>query len=399
MKRLIKATTRALGLEIHRYRPGFATTCVSLSATGSPRKGNVLIAYILDPFLRRSGEEVSTTHTHHHESLLMAQVWREQGYDIDIIDYRNHEFIPNKRYDFFVSARTHLERIAGCLNPDCVKIVHLDTSHFAFNNHATHGRILSTQQRRSVSLPGSMRLVEANRAIECADYGVVLGNGTTASTYRYAGKPLFTLNVPSAVEFPVPDTKDFTACRSSFLWFGSGGMVHKGLDLALEAFSTMPEMHLTVCGPVAAERDFQQLYRRELHETANIRTVGWVDVAGTEFARIIGGSIGVVYPSCAEGQAGSVVTCLRAGLLPIVSAETGLDVTDFGWILNGASVEEICRAVRDVASLPPAELAARARRAWEYAASCHSHDSYLRDYGRIIQEVIGDRKRLNASAP
>ena len=60
-------------------------------------------------------------------------------------------------------------------------------------------------------------------------------------------------------------------------------MVHKGLDLVLEAFAATPELQLTVCGPVDRERNFNDFYRRELYRTPNIRTVGWIDVAGREF--------------------------------------------------------------------------------------------------------------------
>jgi glycosyltransferase involved in cell wall biosynthesis len=391
-KRLFIQTTRTLGLNVGRYRPEFQPGIVSLHPEGAPR-GIVLLAYILEPFQRQLGNTVSTSHTHYRESVLIAEAWRKHGYSVDVIDYRNHEFIPQKRYDFFVSARTHLETIAARLSPDCVKIAHLDTSHYATNNYATYTRLLDLQHRRGLSLPGSARFVEPNLAIENAHYGVVLGNEVTAATYRYANKPLFTINVPAAVNIEFPLTKDFSAYRNYFLWFGSSGMVHKGLDLVLEAFAVMPEMHLTICGPVSAEKDFQKLYRKELYETANIRTVGWVDVSGSEFARIAQQCVGVVYPSCAEGQAGSVVTCLCAGLLPIVSRETGILVGDFGAVLENASVEEICRAVRTLASLPPTELAARATRVWEHAVSCHSQGSYLRDYGRIIHEIIADSAR------
>ena len=37
-------------------------------------------------------------------------------------------------------------------------------------------------------------------------------------------------------------------------------MVHKGLDLVLEAFVAMPEYHLTVCGKVSSEKDFEDAY-------------------------------------------------------------------------------------------------------------------------------------------
>jgi len=392
LKPLLKRATRALGVDLKRHRPEFPPGVVSLRPDGAP-SGIILLAYILEPFQRQQGKPVATSHTHHGESVLIAETWLKHSYSVDVIDYRNHEFIPQKRYDFFVSARTHLETIAARLNEDCIKIAHLDTSHYATNNHATYTRLLDLQRRRGLSLPGSARFVEPNLAIEHAQYGVVLGNEVTAATYRYANKPLFTLNVPAAVDIGLPDTKDFAACHNRFLWFGSSGMVHKGLDLTLEAFASMPEMHLTICGPVAAENDFQQLYRKELYEAANIRTVGWVDVSSTEFARITQQCVGVVYPSCAEGQAGSVVTCLRAGLLPLVSRETGVPVGDFGVTLANASVEEICRAVRAVASLPTIELAARTHRAWEHAVSHHSRESYRRDYERIVQDIIADRAR------
>ena len=390
LKKLFVQATRALGLDIGRYRRKFPPGCVSLRPDGTPPKGSVLLAYILEPFQRQQDKAVSTSHTHHWESVLIAETWRKHGYGVDVIDYRNHEFIPQKHYDFFVSARTHLEAIAARLNPDCVKIAHLDTSHYATNNHATYTRLLDLQRRRGLSLPGSARFVEPNLAIEHAHYGVVLGNEVTAATYRYANKPLFTLNVPTAVDVELTGTKDFSACRNNFLWFGSRGMVHKGLDLALEAFATMPEMHLTICGPVAAEKEFQQLYHKELYETANIRTVGWVDVSGSEFARIAQQCVGVVYSSCAEGQAGSVVTCLRAGLLPLVSRETGIPVGDFGVTLENASVEEIRSAVQRLAALTSEELHLRAQRAWDYAAVHHSHEAYRETYGQIVQKIIAD---------
>jgi glycosyltransferase involved in cell wall biosynthesis len=317
----------------------------------------------------------------------MAHAWQRLGYAVDVVDYRNSEFIPRTRYDFFISARTHLETIAARLNRDCIKIAHLDTSHFAFNNRATYQRLLATQERRGAFLPESMRLVEINKAIDCADFGIVLGNDVTAGTYRYAGKPLFTISVPVARDLPRVDAKDFSACRRSFLWIGSGGLVHKGLDLALEAFAGMPDMHLTICGPVGAEKGFESAYRAELYGAPNIHTVGWVDVAGAEFARIVNECVAVIYPSCAEGQAGSVVTCLRAGLLPVVSPETGVDTDNFGWLIDGASVENVRCAVRAVASTAPAELAARTYSVLDYAAIHNTPQAYAHRYGEILAQI------------
>jgi glycosyltransferase involved in cell wall biosynthesis len=389
LKPLLKSATRSLGVDIKRRRPEFSSGIASLRPDGAPR-GIVLLAYILEPFQHQQGKPISTSHTHHRESVLIAETWLKHGYGVDVIDYRNHEFIPRKKYDFFVSARTHLEAIAARLNPDCIKIAHLDTSHHATNNYASYSRLLDLQRRRHRSLPGSARLMEMNRAIEHAHYGVVLGNEVTLGTYRYANKPLFPLDVPTVQLFPRDTAKNFDECRNRFLWLGSGGMVHKGLDIALEAFAGMPDMHLTVCGPVEVEKEFVSTFSQELYHTSNIHTVGWVDIAGADFQQITRNSVGIVYPSCAEGQAGAVITCLSAGIIPIISRETGIHVGEFGLLLKGLSVEDIRSAVHYVAALPAEELAVRARRAWEYAATHHSHNAYRAAYGTIVQAIITD---------
>jgi glycosyltransferase involved in cell wall biosynthesis len=388
LRPLLKGVTRALGIEVKRHRPKFLPGVVSLRPEGTPR-GIVLLAYILEPFQRRHDTPVSTSHTHHEESLLIAETWLKHGYSVDVIDYRNHEFIPQKHYDFFISARTHLETIAARLDVSCVKIAHLDTSHYAFNNQAAYARVLALARRRGTSLP-SIRLIEHNRAIECADYGVVFGSEFVIGTYSFAGKPLFAIPVPATVTHPSPAGKNMDACRNSFLWFGSSGLVHKGLDLVLEAFAGMPDMKLTVCGPISSDHAFGQLYRTELYHTPHIRTAGWVDSSGSEFRDIVRSCVAVIFPSCAEAQAGSVINCMRAGLIPMVTRETGIPVGDFGVTLENASVEEIRRAVRRLVALTSEELQLRAQRAWDYAAAHHSHEAYREAYGQIVQKIITD---------
>lgn len=389
-KSIIDNVSHLLGIELKRYKPDFLPGCVSLSPVG-PSIGNVLIAYILAPFLRRPGEHVSTSHTHHVESKLMAQAWLDKGYSVDVIDYRNDKYIPIKDYQYFVSARTQLDTIASRLNSDCTIIAHFDTSHYSFNNYSGYERLLALQKRRGISLPHSIRLIEQNRALENADIGVVLGNQVTLDTYRFAGKPLLPLSVTSTVDYPWAAGKNFDSCRNNFLWFGSGSLVHKGLDITLEAFVKMPKMHLTVCGPIDSEPDFRNAYYKELYETENISAVGWVDVSGEVFRNIASNCNAVIHPSCAEGQATSVINCMHAGLIPIVSKETGLSVNGSGFLLNSLTIEEICKAVPHVASLPKDDLGNLSRNAWECATSRHSHHAYSAAYGKIIEEIISMR--------
>ena len=139
--------------------------------------------------------------------------------------------------------------LQNSINEDCVKILHIDTAHWLFHNTAEHQRLLALQQRRKLTLP-TRRSLKPNSAIECADYATILGNEFTISTYQYANKPLYRVPISAPVEYPWPEDKDFDASRRHFLWFGSVGFVHKGLDLVLEAFAEMPDYQLTVCGPI-----------------------------------------------------------------------------------------------------------------------------------------------------
>ena len=129
------------------------------------------------------------------------------------------------------------------------------------------------------------------------------GNEFTLNTYSYANKPIYRVPISTTVLYSWPEEKDFEACRKRFLWLGSGGLVRKGLDLVLDAFAEMPEYDLTVCGPIQRERDFEKAYYKELYQTPNIHTVGWVDIASPEFIEITNNCIGLIYPSCLKADA------------------------------------------------------------------------------------------------
>ena len=169
---------------------------------------------------------------------------------------------------------------------------------------------------------------------------------------------------------------------------GSGGLLQKGLDIALEAFLGMPELKLTVCGPTLNEPRFMEVYAKSLRDCGNIEILGWVDVGSKTFEDLRLRSLAIVYPSSTEGQAGAVINCMRAGLIPIVSKETGVDVDGFGEMLAGCSVEQVQKTVRAVSSCSAAELERRARGAWCYAERFHSHESYIAQYDSIIRNII-----------
>ncbi len=365
---------------------------ISLKAQ-KPSQGNVLLSYIIEPFLLKPGQPVSNVHQNHWESLQMARIWLELGYSVDVISYKNNTFVPQKDYSFFIDVRRNLQRISPLLNKDCVKIFHIDVAHTLFNSYAELGRLLALQQRRGVTL-SPRRFEMPNQGIEQADCAVILGNDWTISTFSYANKPIYRLPSSSELLVSWPEDKDFEACRKRFLWFGSHGLVHKGLDLVLETFTEMPEYHLTICGPIKREKDFENAFYKELYQTPNIHTIGWVDLSSPKFIEIMNSCVGAIYASCSEGQSGSVVTCLQGGLIPIISRECGVDVSDdFGVILKNCSIEKIKNSVQRIASIPVQELKQMSRKAWEFARKNHTREKFAQEYRKIVEKFISNSRK------
>ncbi len=361
---------------------------VSLMPKGTPR-GNVLLSYRIERFLIEPGQPIPYYHYSCQLSVVMARIFVDLGFAVDIIANTNGAFTPKKDYSFFIDTRMNFERIANVLNKGCVKILHATTAHPYFNNYAETKRLMEMQERRHVTLR-PRRFIDPKyaMAIEFADC-VVVHCAFGMKNFKYANKPLYLVSNAVPYNHPWRDSKDFEACRFRFLWLGSEGMIHKGLDLVLEAFAGMPEYHLTVCGPVAKEKDFEQAYFPELYHTPNIHTHGWIDVESAEFMDLTNRCLGLVYPSCSETNAGSVLTSMHAGLIPIISYECGVDVgKDEGVVLDDCSIEAIREAVRQISSSSTQALRRMSKKSWEFAQKNHMVKNFEKEYQNVIEKLI-----------
>jgi glycosyltransferase involved in cell wall biosynthesis len=360
-----------------------------------PAVGNVLISYIVEPFLLKSGKPLPNSHTHYWECYQMAQTFLDMGYCVDVIQFYNDIFLPQKKYAFFIETRWNLDRCAPFLNKDCIKIFHADTADTLFQNAAEASRLLALQQRRGVTLL-PRRNERPNQGLEYADCATVLGNEFTMNTLKYAQKPLYRVPLSTQVVYPWSEEKDFDACRKNFLWFGSNGLVHKGLDLVLEAFAQMPDCHLTICGPISKEEDFVEAFYKELYQTPNIHAVGWIDIKSQKFKNILDKCVGIVYPSCSEGGGGSVINCMHAGLIPIVSYEASVDVEeDYGVILQEISIKEIKSQVQKISNMPTNKLKQMARKSWEFVRANHTKEKFTENYRKTIEKILKNHSLKN----
>lgn len=349
-------------------------------------RGSVAISYLSWPFRESNFSGKAKGHTNAAEVIVMAESWRNLGFRVEIVDWGNRSYVPPADCRVAIDIDRNLERWALSLAPNCCKIFHATGPKWIDVNIAELQRLQAIRERKGITLR-PRRQVEFCRSAEIADQIVVLGNDYTAATFAPEKKPVTRIPISSAYEFPWPEQRDFASAKNRFLWICSYGMVWKGLDLVLDAFSAMPDLHLTVCGRPEKEDDFFSLYRTELTETSNINFLGWMDMGSERFAEIARTHAAVVHAASSEGGAGSVIHCMHAGLLPVCTRETSVDLEDFGIPIGAGTVGAVQEACRKVALMSEDEIERRARAAYEHARQAHTRTRFRRNYEAFAASV------------
>jgi glycosyltransferase involved in cell wall biosynthesis len=349
-------------------------------------KGAVAISYLTWPLVEGWDSPRARGHTNAFEVAAMAKAWQQQGFRVEVCDHTDREYRPPPDCRVAIDIHGNLERWQAGLPRDCLKILHATGCHWRFQNLAEAARLDGVSRRRGVALK-PRRQVPPSRAADCAERIVVLGNAFTAGTFSHAKKPVSRIPISSAYEFVWPDARDFERAKQRFLWIGSYGMVHKGLDLVLEAFADLPAARLTICGRPDKEEDFYRLYRKQLEGATNIDFLGWTDLFSPVFAEIAHTHGAVIYPSCAEGGGGAVIHCMHAGMIPICTEEASVDLEDFGLRIAEGSVAAVTEAVEKFASLQSGEVESRARSSYEHVRNHHRRHLFAAAYREFVAGV------------
>lgn len=361
---------------LNKLRRRFRKSPVFRLEPAGNARGTVALSYVTVPFV--AGADLRG-HTNAYECAEIANAYRDLGFRVEVVDYRDRDYVPPPDTRLAIDIHSNLERWHPALPDRCRRLLHATGAHWLTWNEAEAQRLLAVFQRRGVCL-APRRTAEPSRGIEVCDLATVIGNEWTLGTFEAAHKPLHRVRLSSAYTYDWAAERDFETARRSFVWLGSFGMVHKGLDLALEAFARMPEFRLTVCGRPEKEHDFFEAYRHELTKCPNITHAGWMDLASPEFEKIRRTHASMIYPSSSEGCAGSIVHCAHAGLVPLVTRETGFEIGGFGIRIREGSVEAVCEAVRALAGESPAQVESRARAAWEFVRTEHTRERFRREY-------------------
>lgn len=348
---------------------------------------NCLLSYISSPFLDKSLQE---THQNIWQVTEIARIIGEYGYNVDVIDYTLEKVCLSKKYDlvFDILARDN-PVYANNLNDKAKRIIYFTGNESGFANNAELKRLLDLEKRRGVKLQPRRQAPPIVKDVENYDVAIMIGNDYNFNTYSK-----FNLKK----RFLVPNTgskfgKRFNFSEKearNFLFFGSAGCVHKGLDLLLEVFSEKDfPADLYVCGTFNRETDFEQEYYNELYNTPNIHAIGFTDIWSDKFTEIASKCAFAIMPSSSEGFAGAVVTTMSAGLINICSDRCGLGVDDV-IILEDCSIETIRDTVLKYSQKPVEWIKEESERVRKIAETKYSRSEFTRLMNEAISAAIKD---------
>lgn len=351
-------------------------------------KRKVLISYISDGI-----KKPSFAHPNSFEVKVAADVFDSLGYKVDLVRYdvilRN-----TKKYDIIFGFGETVEHFyKSQFNNGTKVILYLTGMHPYFSNAETLKRIRNIYKNNGKYFINSARVIDFswNRQLMLADSVVTLGNDFSVEICKkYYDGDVWQLNTPfhQVVDYKEILNSKSNSAKTSFLWFGSCGVVHKGLDLCLEFFKSRPDLTLHVCGPIELEVDFLDSYFDILYSTPNIKTHGFVDIMSPRFTEILRSVYYLIFPSCSEGGASSVLTAIgNGGMLPIMTKATAIDIPYVVYI-DHLTVDSIRVAVEKSLTLDQKTLQERAFSNAAYISAMHSTAKYSTNLYKTIKNII-----------
>jgi glycosyltransferase involved in cell wall biosynthesis len=354
-----------------------------------PKTGRVLMSYSTRVYHDlRAGKNLDRTHISAWQNFHIARIFLDLGFEIEVFHFEDHDYLPKGSFDVFVDIVANLGRLSDSLGPGVVKILYPMFAHWTVHNLNSYARHRALAERRGVAIPPK-RLLAPNDSVERADHIFCKGGRFGRRTYAYSNNTLIPIAQihPHAINEFID--RDFGTCGRNFIWIGGSSAVHKGLDLVLEAFADLPDLNLTVLGRVAEEKQFAEVYRKELFELPNIKLAGWVDTLSDDFRTLVSNAAAIVAPSATELSCGSVIAGMMNGLIPVTTETADIEVAGIGIPIETGTVRSVSDAVAEVAAMSPVALRELSLAAREASQERYGGDKFIRTFRAAVCNALG----------
>jgi len=173
--------------------------------------------------------------------------------------------------------------------------------------------------------------------------------------------------------------------QTDLLWMGTNSLIHKGLDVLLEAADMVPEVTLHIAGV-----DVEYIESFKLVVPRNVVVHGFVDIKSEKFLNIVESCSYIILPSCSEAMSTSVLTGMRHGLIPIVIKKTGMDNIPerLRITINSFYPTDIANVLRETKKSNKDELVIIKEALYDYANEEYTIDKYSKRLKEILECIL-----------
>lgn len=172
--------------------------------------------------------------------------------------------------------------------------------------------------------------------------------------------------------------------RNRVLWFGSKGLIHKGLDILIDAIAQFPKLMLDCYG---VDVDDKRLFNKLKYK--NTIDCGKVNVLSDEFINeVVYRHNFCVLPSCSEGMSTAVATCMAHGIIPIITKECGYNDSPYIIQIDDYRIDTIKSAINSVLSMTNEEILEMRHNCYLYARNEFSLECFNNRFTEIMNQIL-----------
>lgn len=352
---------------------------------------SVLIVYLVSAFNKKK----NISHSNLTECRTFAEIFKEMGYNIDVINLNSTKKIK-KQYDVVLGMDVALEKSFFNKKNSTKHIFYATGACPIYSNMISTKKARDFYYKNKILPLNSIRKIEYTQDFQIflSDSVIVLGNDFVKNTYlqyddekqRYKNLDAFYFDIIN----PDISKKDFRKARRNFIWFGSLGALHKGLDVVIDYFLEHPEYNLYICGLNTSEKNFLDFYMSKINNKNNIHLYGFLKIGSIEFNNLVNNCAFALYPSLSEGGSPALLNIIaNGGIIPIHSKQSGID---FGKEISFELDENTSIAIGEVISkiemIPDKNIKNMAIECTNYVRSHFTYEKYKNNLKDIIENIL-----------
>lgn len=315
------------------------------------------------------------------------------GYVIDLYEcHRNAPNIVDKNNKYsvvFGFGKLYAELCK--LNPNAVKILYVTENAPWIVEQKYKERIEYYLERHQKLVYNISRTgYYTKEMFELSDYGIA-GNGPlNISEMKKVLPVIFPIKISVIFNQKFKQgRKNHFETRKRFVWFGSAGSIHKGLDILIDVFRELPHLWLDIYGADANEI-------KEFNLPLNVCDCGFVSVSSSEFIEnVINSHSFVISLSCSEALQSSVSTCMAHGLIPIITPETGFDDIPNAIICKDFCVDYVKNVVLEASKMRAEILTKMETEILKYTRTNFSIATVNNDFYKIMNSILNNNEDNN----